>query len=171
MLDKEAGKVAWIPADVAHDGEVKPLFGEVFSKRSIAAHRAKPWMKAVSQRGVKVERLGMDTEIAGYLLGQEGASLELERLLRKYTSKILAPSEQTNGQLSLEEAETTLSEAELAKQKAAQEALAVAWLCEPLANALAEQGMSDLFTNVEMPLVPVLGEDGTSRRGGGSFRA
>ena len=156
VLNKEAGKVAWIPADVAHDGEVKPLFGEVFSKRSIAAHKAKPWMKAVSQQGVKIERLGMDTEIAGYLLGQEGASLELERLLRKYTSKILASSEQTNGQLSLEEAETTLSEAELAMQKAAQEALAVAWLCEPLANALAEQGMSDLFTNVEMPLVPVL---------------
>ncbi len=156
VLDKEAGKVAWIPADVAHDGKVKPLFGEVFSKRSIASHRAKPWMKAVSQRGVKVERLGMDTEIAGYLLGLEGASLKLERLLRKYTSKILAPSEQTNGQLSLEEAETTLCEAELAKQKATQEALAVAWLCEPLANALSEQGMSDLFTNVEMPLVPVL---------------
>ena len=156
VLNKETGKVAWIPADVAHDGEVKPLFSEVFSKRSIAAHKAKPWMKAVSQRGVKVERLAMDTEIAGYLLGQEGTSLELERLLRKYTSKILASSEQTNGQLSLEEAETTLSEAELAMQKAAQEALAVAWLCEPLANALAEQGMSDLFTNVEMPLVPVL---------------
>ena len=156
VLNKEASKVAWIPADVAHDGEVKPLFGEVFSKRSIAAHKAKPWMKAVSQQGVKIERLGMDTEIAGYLLGQEGTSLELERLLRKYTSKILAPSEQTNGQLSLEEAETTLSEAELAMQKAAQEALAVAWLCEPLANALAEQGMSDLFTIVEMPLVPVL---------------
>ena len=156
VLNKEAGKVAWIPVDVAHDGEVKPLFGEVFSKRSIAAHKAKPWMKAVSQQGVKIEQLGMDTEIAGYLLGRDGASLELERLLRKYTSKILASSEQTNGQLSLEEAETTLSEAELAMQKAAQEALAVAWLCEPLANALAEQGMSDLFTNVEMPLVPVL---------------
>ena len=156
VLSKEAGKVAWIPVDVAHSGEAEPLFGEVFSKRSIAAHKAKPWMKAVSQQGVKIERLGMDTEIAGYLLGQEGTSLELERLLRKYTSKILASSEQTNGQLSLEEAETTLSEAELAMQKAAQEALAVAWLCEPLANALAEQGMSDLFTNVEMPLVPVL---------------
>ena len=156
VLNKEAGKVAWIPVDVAHSGEAEPLFGEVFSKRSIAAHKAKAWMKAVSQQGVKIERLGMDTEIAGYLLGQEGTSLELERLLRKYTSKILASSEQTNGQLSLEEAETTLSEAELAMQKAAQEALAVAWLCEPLANALAEQGMSDLFTNVEMPLVPVL---------------
>ena len=156
VLNKEAGKVAWIPADVAHSGEAEPLFGEVFSKRSIASHRAKPWMKAVSQRGVKVERLGMDTEIAGYLLGLEGASLELERLLRKYTSKILASSEQTNGQLSLEEAETTLSEAEIAKQKATQEALAVAWLCEPLANALAEQGMSELFSKVEVPLVPVL---------------
>ena len=156
VLNKEASKVAWIAADVAHDGEVKPLFGEVFSKRSIAAHKAKPWMKAVSQQGVKIERLGMDTEIAGYLLGQEGTSLEMERLLRKYTSKILASSEQTNGQLSLEEAEMTLSEAELAMQKAAQEALAVAWLCEPLADALKAQGMSDLFTNVEMPLVPVL---------------
>ena len=156
VLNKEAGKVAWIPADVAHDDEVKPLLADVFSKRSIAAHKAKPWMKAVLQRGVEVERLAMDTEIAGYLLGQEGTSLELERLLRKYTSKILPSSEQTNGQLSLEEAETTLSEAELAKQKATQEALAVAWLCEPLANALAEQGMSELFANVEVPLVPVL---------------
>ena len=156
VLSKEAGKVAWIPADVAHDGEVKPLFGKVFSKRSIASHRAKPWMKAASQRGVKVERLGMDTEIAGYLLGLEGASLELERLLRKYTSKILTSSEQTNGQLSLEEAETTLSETEIAKQEATKEALAVAWLCEPLANALADQGMSELFAKVEVPLVPVL---------------
>ena len=156
MLNKEAGKVAWIPADVAHGSEVVPVFAELFAKRSIAAHSAKPWMKAVSQRGVKVEHLGMDTEIAGYLLGLEGASLELERLLRKYTSKILSSSEQTNGQLSLEEAETTLSEADIAKQEATQEALAVAWLCEPLANALEEQGMSDLFTNVEVPLVPVL---------------
>lgn len=155
-LNKEAGKVAWIPADIAHDGEVEPLFGEVFSKRSIAAHRAKPWMKAVSQRGAEVEHLGMDTEIAGYLLGLDGASLELERLLRKYTSKVLASSEQTNGQLSLEEAETTLSDAETAKQQAAQEALAVAWLCEPLTEALEEQGMLKLFAEVEMPLVPVL---------------
>ena len=156
VLNKEAGKVAWIPADVAHSSEVAPVFAELFAKRSIAAHKAKLWMKAVSQRGVKVEHLGMDTEIAGYLLGVEGTSLELERLLRKYTSKILAPSEQTNGQLSLEEAETTLSEAEIAKQKATQEALAVAWLCEPLTNALEEQGMSELFAEVEMPLVPVL---------------
>ena len=156
VLNKEAGKVAWIPADVAHSSEVSPVFAELFTKRSIAAHSAKPWMKEVSQQGVKVERLGMDTEIAGYLLGVEGTSLELERLLRKYTSKILAPSEQTNGQLSLEEAETTLSEAEIAKQKATQEALAVAWLCEPLTNALEEQGMSELFAEVEMPLVPVL---------------
>lgn len=156
VLNKEAGKVAWIPTDVAHSSEVAPVFAELFAKRSIAAHKAKPWMKEVSQQGVKVERLGMDTEIAGYLLGVEGTSLELERLLRKYTSKILAPSEQTNGQLSLEEAETTLSEAEIAKQKATQEALAVAWLCEPLTNALEEQGMSELFAEVEMPLVPVL---------------
>ena len=156
VLNKEAGKVVWIPADVAHSSEASPVFAELFAKRSIAAHSAKPWMKAVSQRGVKVERLGMDTEIAGYLLGVEGASLELERLLRKYTSKILSPSEQTNGQLSLEEAETTLSEAEIAKQKTTQEALAVAWLCEPLTNALEEQGMSELFAEVEMPLVPVL---------------
>ena len=155
-LNKEAGKVAWIPADIAHDGEVEPLFGEVFSKRSIAAHRAKPWMKEVLQRGAEVEHLGMDTEIAGYLLGLDGTSLELERLLRKYTSKVLASSEQTNGQLSLEEAETTLSDAETAKQQAAQEALAVAWLCEPLTEALEEQGMMKLFAEVEMPLVPVL---------------
>ena len=156
VQSKEAGKVAWIPADVAHSSEVAPVFAELFAKRSIAAHKAKPWMKAVSQQGVKVEHLGMDTEIAGYLLGVEGTSLELDRLLRKYTSKILASSEQTNGQLSLEEAETTLSEAEIAKQKATQEALAVAWLCEPLTNALEEQGMSELFAEVEMPLVPVL---------------
>ena len=156
VLNKEAGKVAWIPADVAHDDEVEPLFGEVFSKCSIAAHSAKPWIKAVSQRGPKVEHLGMDTEIAGYLLGLEGTSLELERLLRKYTSKVLASCEQTNGQLSLEEAETTLSEAETAEQKATQEALAVAFLCEPLTEALKEEGMLKLFANVEMPLVPVL---------------
>ena len=156
VLNKEVDKVAWIPADIAHSGEVEPLFGDLFAKRSIAAHRAKPWMKEVLRQGVKVERLGMDTEIAGYLLGLEGASLELERLLLKHTSKILASSEQTNGQLSLEEAETTLSEAEIAKQKATQEALAVAWLCEPLTDALKEEGMLKLFAEVEMPLVPVL---------------
>ena len=155
-LNKEAGKVAWIPADIAHDGEVEPLFGEVFSKRSIAAHRAKPWMKAVSQRGAEVEHLGMDTEIAGYLLGLDGASLELERLLRKYTSKHLVVSDQTDGQLSLEEAKTTLSAADKAKEEAAEEALAVAFLCEPLTEALEEQRMLKLFTEVEMPLVPVL---------------
>lgn len=155
-LNKEAGKVAWIPADIAHDDEVVNSFGEVFSKRSIAAHQAKPWMKAVSQRGAKVEHLGMDTEIAGYLLGREGPALELGRLLRKYTSKILASSEQKNGQLLLEEAGTTMSEAETARQKAAQEALAVAWLCEPLTEVLKEEGMLKLFTEVEMPLVPVL---------------
>ena len=156
VLDKEASKVAWIPSDIAHSSEGEALFGELLGKHSIAAHKAKPWMKAALKKGIRVEQLGMDTEIAGYLLGLEGVSLELERLLRKYTSKILTSPEQKNGQLSLEEAETTLSEAETAKQKAAQEALAVAWLCQPLTEALEEQGMLKLFAEVEMPLVPVL---------------
>ena len=156
VLDKVASKVAWIPSDIAHSSEGKASFGELLAKQSIAAHKAKPWMKAALKKGVRVEQLGMDTEIAGYLLGRDGLDLELDRLLRKCTSKVLASSEQTNGQLSLEEAETTMSEAETAKQKAAQEALAVAWLCEPLTEALEEQGMLKLFAEVEMPLVPVL---------------
>lgn len=169
VIDKEASKVAWIPSDIAHSSEDEALFGEVFSKCSIVAHRAKPWMKAVLQKGVKVEHLGMDTEIAGYLLGPDGASLELERLLRRYTSKILTSPEQKNGQLSLEEAETTMSEAETARQKAAQEALAVAWLCQPLTEALEEQGMLKLFAEVEMPLVPVLAK--MERKGVGVDRS
>ena len=156
VLDKETSKVVWIPSDIAHSSEGETLFGELLAKHSVAAHKAKPWMKAALEKGVRVEQLGMDTEIAGYLLGLDGLDLELDRLLRKYTSKILTSSEQKNGQLSLEEAETTMSEAETAKQKTTQEALAVAWLCEPLTDALEEKGMLKLFTEVEMPLVPVL---------------
>ena len=156
VLDKEKGKVAWFPPEIARSKENELLFGEVFAKRKIAAHKAKLWMKAALQRGIRVEHLGMDTEIAGYLLGLEVPALKLDRLLRKYTSKQLVTSDQPDGQLSLEEAQTTLSAADKAKEEAAQEALAVAWLCEPLTEALKEEGMLKLFSEVEMPLVPVL---------------
>ena len=156
VLDKEKGKVAWIPSDIARSKENAALFGEVFAKRKIIAHRAKRWMKEALQRGASVEHLCMDTEIAGYLLGLDGPDLELDRLLRKYTSKHLVASDQPEGQLSLEEAETTLSVADKAREEAAQEALAVAWLYEPLTDALKEEDMLKLFAEVEMSLVPVL---------------
>ena len=113
-------------------------------------------MREALRRDTKVEQLAIDTEIAAYLLGADELSLKLERLLRKYTSKYMLSSEQTEGQLSLDEAETVLSEADIAKEEATQEALAVAWLCQPLTDALVEQGMLKLFEDVEMPLVPVL---------------
>ena len=108
-------------------------------------------MRSLLAQGIEVVGLELDTAIAAYLLRPAEARYELGHLLEDYTS-YAAPSDDptTSGQLDLGGTQVS------PELRAARDALAVAALVAPITANLAEQGMVELYEQIENPLVVVL---------------
>ena len=140
------------------------LFGplaELFGHRTLlkAAHDFKPALLALLRAGTDVAPPCFDTMIAAYLLNpnRRGHSLEAvaldvlgARLENGQAERQPEPPQDLFDQPDL------IGEAERAK--ASEAAAAVRRLVPALQERLREQGSWQLFTDVEMPLVPVLAE-------------
>ncbi|MGH9247197.1 MAG: DNA polymerase I [Acidimicrobiales bacterium] len=153
VTDSAAAAAAWMPGELLDDDEVRPAFAALVDAggRRIAAHAAKPLMRVLLRLGIDVRTLGLDTQIAAYLLDPAESRYVLPEILVRYAQLALpgddAPAE---GQLDLE------GSAVPDALDAGRRALAVARLIEPISVALESQGMSRLYDDIEMPLVRVL---------------
>ncbi|MDE3203194.1 MAG: DNA polymerase I [Acidobacteriota bacterium] len=142
---------AWL-ADPALTDALNRLLGP--DGVHVSSHDAKALMRGLAARHVTFSNLELDPAIAAYLVDPAGDQYLLEDLAARYADVELAPAgAAASGQLDLM-AEAARDPAEETCRRAA----AVARLVEPLSAALSARGMSNLYDEVERPLVRVLAE-------------
>ncbi|QGK72311.1 DNA polymerase I [Allosaccharopolyspora coralli] len=126
-------------------------------ERPKAAHDIKGPLHAIRHRGWHLRGLTSDTQLAAYLVRPGQRSFDLEDLVVRYVQRELrAETGGDDGQMSLLEDEDQVradaAAAELVRARA------VADLAEALDAELAEIDSGALLTDVELPLLAVLGE-------------
>jgi DNA polymerase-1 len=153
VRDGEAGDVAWIPGALLGDAGVRDALGTLakVDGRPLAAHQAKPLVRALTGQDVDVRSLALDTALAAYLLDPAESRYLLEELAVRYAAASIPEGDAAaEGQLDLEGSSTPDSTV------AARRALAVDRLVDPLLAALDAQGLRALHDDIEVPLVGVL---------------
>jgi DNA polymerase-1 len=149
----EPGEAAWIAGDVFTDTKTLAAFGSLVSPggRSIDMHSAKPFMRALLDMDVDVHTVDIDTEVACYLLDPAESSYLLQDLLMRYVGLSLEAAEaKIEGTLDLDGTGEDLA------TETSRFAVAVARLAPAVNEALAKQGLRDLYNRIERPLVRVL---------------
>ena len=135
--------------------KLKPIFADA----SIAkyAHNAKYDLTVLAEAGVETRGLTFDSIIAAHLIEPSSQSLGLKNLV--YTkfgvemTEIEALIGKGKNQISMDQVDVAQ-----ASRYACADADYTFRLVEHYQPQLAQQGVADLFKNVEMPLVPVLME-------------
>ncbi len=155
VVEASGGEVAWLSADLIADEGVVAALASLLAPggRRLAGHGIKPLVRHFLTAEIPVADLAIDTRLAAYLLDPAEARYLLADLLRRYAHKALPDDDDagdTSGQLALGDEPVVRS------QVAAREALAVAFLVEPLEAALDAQGLDELNREIELPLVTVL---------------
>jgi DNA polymerase I len=146
-------EVVRMGAAVLADPGVRAVLQELMGDDGVdlSAHDAKALMRGLAETGLVFSHLQLDTAIAAYLVDPAGDQYLLEDLARRYAGlELRGPDGPPPGQLDL--SGTGVDAGEEAGRRAA----AVARLVEPMSAALAARGMSNLYDEVERPLVRVL---------------
>jgi DNA polymerase I len=149
VTDSAAGQVAWIPAALLDDAVARAV---LLAGTPVRGLHVKALMRCLLGRWqADLTSLTLDVAIAAYLIDPAETRYAIGDLLEKYTGLSLPLDDPTaTGQLDF--GDSGLDEA----QRTAREALAVSRLAAALEQALAAQGMAQLYADIENPLVRVL---------------
>ena len=148
VMDAKASLVAWIGVEVLQD---KNVLDALSTLSKIRAHHAKPLLRWLMEHGIDLRSITLDTTIAAYLLDPSDNKFDLQQVLERYTNyTIQIGAAEESGQLDFGSVNTDNA------QRICDEALAVSLMAGPILKALDKQGVSKLFSDVEMPLVRVL---------------
>lgn len=153
VVDGASGDVLWVPGAFLTDEDVRGALAQLSAVggRPLAAHHAKPLVRALTGLDVDVRSLALDTALAAYLVDPAENRYLLEELVVRYAgATIPAGDAAAEGQLDLGGSSTPAS------TLAARRALAVDRLVEPLLAALEARGLRTLNDEIEVPLVGVL---------------
>ena len=116
-------------------------------------HDAKGPMLAFAAMGTPLNSVVFDTAIASYLVSPGGRNFELPDLVMRYLGKSLdSDTAEASAQLSFD------ASLEVSGDSLAKSARATLDLSEFLKQELQNRGGQKLFTEVEMPLVPLLAQ-------------
>jgi DNA polymerase-1 len=153
VRDGGTGDVVWVTGAVLADAAVREALSVLAGPggRPLAAHQAKPLVRALTGLDVDVRSLSLDTALAAYLLDPAESRYLLEELVVRYAGARIPDGDvAAEGQLDLEGSSTP------AATLAGRRALAVDRLVAPLLAALDAQGLRALNDDIEVPLVGVL---------------
>ena len=144
------GEVEQLPLEQVISG-LKPLLEDIALAK--LAHNGKYDMTILAEHGVEVNNLSFDTMVAAYLLGEK--SLGLKTLAFSKLGIEMTPITALIGSGSKQ---ISMSQVEIkqAADYACADADMTGQLAELLSRELHQQGVWQLFSEVEMPLVPVL---------------
>jgi len=150
VTDPAMGAVSWLPADVL--AATSEQFSTLLrSGPALIAHDAKPLLRHLLDVGLPLPRLEIDIKIAAYLLDPADNRYSTAQLLERYTEYELAASGPADsGQLDFG------GEAESIAAQPGREALGVAYVAGPIAEALEAQGLTKLAHEIEFPLIAAL---------------
>ena len=121
---------------------------------ALVGHGVKDLLRRLLDEGKPLPAFAFDTELAAYLLDATAGGYALRRLAVQYLGCELPAPPEAGRQLSLLDEDGAQRSAEYAALAA--EAAAAAALRAPLEKKLAELGMEKLFSEIELPLCPVL---------------
>jgi len=148
-LVAKSGASVW--CTIADGG--KPLLAWLTSNSPKITHDAKGPMLAFAAAGISFNGLIFDTAIASYVVSPGGRNFGLPDLVQRYLNKSLDESTTTSSaQLSLD------GSTEVSGQELALAARATLDLSEYLGAELTNRGGSELFTDVELPLISILAQ-------------
>lgn len=148
-LVANTGESVW--CTVAEGG--KPLVAWLESESPKITHDAKGPMLAFAAAGISFNGLIFDTAIASYVVSPGGRNFGLSDLAQRYLDKSLDESTATqSAQLSLD------GSTEVSGQELALAARATLDLSEYLGAELIKRGGSELFRDVELPLISILAQ-------------
>ncbi|HET7481577.1 MAG TPA: DNA polymerase I, partial [Actinomycetota bacterium] len=157
-----AGKTGFVPTGVrgVSFDDITAALKDVMSNPGVpkVAHGAREVVISLSAIGIELDGLRLDTQIASYLLDPGAAAYALEDIARKYTGRELKAvgaddrEETAQGALDLGGEDADELEAEAASLRA----LAIAELAGALEPELERLHMTDLYQEIEHPLVAVL---------------
>ncbi|UCD54304.1 MAG: DNA polymerase I, partial [Dehalococcoidia bacterium] len=144
------GEVEQLPLEQVISG-LKPLLEDTSLAK--LAHNGKYDMTVLAEHGVEVNNLSFDTMVAAHLLGEK--SLGLKTLAFSKLGIEMTPITALIGSGSKQ---ISMSQVEIkqAADYACADADMTGQLAELLSTELHQQGVWQLFSEVEMPLVPVL---------------
>ena len=139
----EDGSTWYLPW--SDDRPLPAWFGR--ADRPLIGHDLKQLLTMLARRGVVMEGPAIDTLVASYMTNPSLRAQTLDDLAaNRYGASL--PERPVSAETGAEETATA--------RRAAAEALTSLLVRPALETELAEGGMSDLFTEVEMPLLPVL---------------
>ena len=143
---------AFIPLDV--QTYMRPITALLHDPtRTKVVHDLKATLLVFHRMGLTLAGPYLDTMVADYLLNPNRRDHQLETIAFEMLDHRLGPGHKENGApQSLFEEDTG------SREEAAEAASVLAKLAQPLTERLSAQGSLTLFTEVEMPLVPVLAE-------------
>jgi len=130
---------------------LKPIFED--GKITKLAHNAKFDMMVLAEAGVEVKGLAFDSMIAAHLLGEKSLGLKALAFAKLATEMTPIKDLIGSGAKQISMAEVDIRQA---TDYAAADADMTLQLARLLEKELQKEGLTKLFTEVEMPLVPVL---------------
>ncbi len=150
VSDAAAAEVVWIPGALLGEltDDLRPV---LCGTPRVVAHDAKPIVRSLLDLGADLTRLSLDTKLAAYLLDPAETIYGLPELLRRHAEMELATDGGApEGQLDFDGTSVPVA------QQVGREALAVAYVVEPLSASMEAHGLTRLDDEVEVPLVRVL---------------
>ncbi len=148
LLDREQFSGDW-------DEGLRTMFDPALPK---AGHGVKPLLCHLLDKSIPAEGWVFDTSIACYLMDPAGGSYDIDEMCVRYCHFRPSPAgdEPKESQLSLLAEDGGAVDRALRHAWLAARAATVACLEEALTCALRDNGMWELYQNIELPLLPVL---------------
>jgi DNA polymerase-1 len=145
-------KTAFVPLDV--HAYMRPVIALLHdSTRTKVVHDLKSTLLVFHRIGVALAGPYLDTMVVDYLLNPNRRDHQLETIAFEVLDHRLGIGQKNNPA-----PQSLFDEDTGSREEAGEGASVLAKLASPLTERLSEQGSLTLFTDVEMPLVPVLAE-------------
>ncbi len=152
-VDVEDGAVGLLLQREEFEGDYHKALGLLFGGDiAKCGHHIKDLQRELMKVGVQPENWRFDTALAAYLLDATASNYDLDTLCTRYCGFQLHVHEDMEGQMSL------LDEAVNVTVEALENASAIACLEEVFRTKLKEQGMEQLYYDIELPLCAVLAD-------------
>ena len=150
VVDPVKNVVVWIQASIVIDKSVLAWFAK---SSCVSGHHVKPILRWFLDRDIDIPKIGFDTAIAAYLLEPAQSKLEAHEVLARYTDDRIdgrLENSTDDGQLSFD------AQVSNSSSDASNIAVAVARVIPALSREIGNQGVGELFNEVELPLIRVL---------------
>jgi len=149
--DDECVQVVVVRAALLDEPAARTTLGELLGGGPVVGHGVQELLRWLIGIGVDEIDLRFDTMLAAYLLDPARAAYTVGEVVAQVLGRTL-PEPAAQGQFDLEDPTSSVDSFD----EGAAEVVAVGELVGPLRERLAKQGMAELLSEIEVPLVGVL---------------